>query len=49
METSYIYHAYGIKDFECTKTEYKGNTIIHHILSFNSFCTTYPVRPAFAS
>ena len=24
METSYIYHAYGIKDFECTKTEYKG-------------------------
>jgi transposase len=31
METSYIYHAYGIKDFECTKTEYKGNTIIHHI------------------
>jgi transposase len=31
METSYIYHAYGIKDYECTKTEYKGNTIIHHI------------------
>lgn len=31
MDTSYIYYAYGIRDFECTKTEYKGNTIIHHI------------------
>lgn len=31
MDISYIYHAYGIKDFEYTKTEYKGNTIIHHI------------------
>lgn len=27
MDTSYIYYAYGIRDFECTKTEYKGNTI----------------------
>ena len=26
MDTSYIYHAYGIKDFECTKTKYKGNS-----------------------
>ena len=31
MDASYIYHAYGIKDFERIKTEYKGNTIIHHI------------------
>jgi transposase len=31
METSYIYHAHGIKDYECTKTVYKGNTIIHHL------------------
>ena len=31
MDASFIYYAYGIKDFECTKTKYKGNTIIHHI------------------
>lgn len=31
MNTSYIYHALGLKDYDCNKTEYKGNEIIHHL------------------
>lgn len=31
MNTSYFYHALGLKDYECNKTEYKGYEIIHHL------------------
>lgn len=31
MNTSYIYHALGLKGYECTKTDYKGNEIIHYL------------------
>lgn len=31
MNTSYIYHALGLKDYMCNKTEYKGNEIIHYL------------------
>ncbi|MBB1551056.1 MAG: hypothetical protein HG447_005540 [Prevotella sp.] len=27
MNTSYIYHALGLKGYECTKTDYKGNEL----------------------
>lgn len=31
MNTSYVYHALGLKDYECTKNEYKGNAIIYYL------------------
>ena len=31
MNPSYLYHAFGVRHQECTKTEYKGNQIIHYI------------------
>lgn len=31
MNPSYLYHAFGVRHQECTKTEYKGNPTIHHI------------------
>lgn len=27
MKPSYLYHAFGVRHQECTKTEYKGNQI----------------------
>ena len=35
MNPSYLYHAFGVRHQECTKTEYKGNQNIHY-LSFAS-------------
>ena len=31
MNPSYLYHAFGVRHQECTKTEYKGNQNIHYI------------------
>ena len=31
MNPSYLYHAFGVRQQECTKIEYKGNQNIHHI------------------
>lgn len=33
MNSSFLYHAWGLYDHKCTKTEYKGTTIILHIES----------------
>ena len=27
MNSSFLYHAWGLYSFECTREEYKGNTI----------------------
>lgn len=31
MNSSFLYHAWGLYTLECTRTEYKGNTIILHV------------------
>lgn len=31
MNSSFLYHAWGLYTLECTKEEYKGNTIILHV------------------
>ena len=31
MNPIYLYHAFGVRHQECTKTEYKGNQNIHYI------------------
>ena len=31
MNSSFLYHAWGLYSLECTKEEYKGNTIILHV------------------
>ena len=31
MNPSYLYHAFGVRHQECTRTEYKGNINIHYI------------------
>ena len=31
MNPSYLYHTFGVRHQECTKTEYKGNQNIHYI------------------
>jgi len=31
MNSSFLYHAWGLYNHECTKEEYKGNTIILHV------------------
>ena len=31
MNPSYLYHAFGVRHQECTKTEYKGNQKIHYM------------------
>ena len=31
MNPSYLYHAFGVRHHECTKTEFKGNQNIHYI------------------
>ena len=31
MNPSYLYHAFGVRHQECSKTEYKGNQNIHYI------------------
>ena len=31
MNSSFLYHAWGLYTHECTREEYKGNTIILHI------------------
>ena len=31
MTSSFLYHAWGLYTHECTREEYKGNTIILHI------------------
>lgn len=36
MNSSFLYHAWGLYTHECTKTEYKGNTIILHVESKSS-------------
>ena len=33
MNSSFLYHALGLYSLECTKEEYKGNTIILHVQS----------------
>jgi transposase len=33
MNSSFLYHAWGLYNHECTKEEYKGNTIILHVQS----------------
>ena len=33
MNSSFLYHAWGIKGLKCTKEEYKGKTIILHVQS----------------
>ena len=33
MNSSFLYHAWGLYSLECTKEEYKGNTIILHVQS----------------
>ena len=31
MNSSFLYHAWGLYSHECTREEYKGNTIILHV------------------
>ena len=31
MNSSFLYHAWGLNSLECTREEYKGNTIILHV------------------
>ena len=31
MNSSFLYHAWGLYNHKCTREEYKGNTIILHI------------------
>jgi transposase len=31
MDRSFLYHGFGLYSHECTRTEYKGNTIIFHV------------------
>lgn len=31
MDTSFLYHAYGLKGLRCTRTEYKGDDLILHV------------------
>lgn len=31
MNSSFLYHAWGLYTHKCTREEYKGNTIILHI------------------
>lgn len=33
MDSSFLYHALGLYNHKCTRTEYKGNTIILHVES----------------
>ena len=33
MNSSFLYHAWGLYSHECTREEYKGNTIILHVQS----------------
>ena len=33
MNSSFLYHAWGLYSLECTREEYKGNTIILHMQS----------------
>ena len=33
MNSSFLYHAWGLKSLECTREEYKGNTIILYVQS----------------
>lgn len=33
MNSSFLYHAWGVKGLKCTKEEYKGKTIILHVQS----------------
>ena len=35
MNSSFLYHAWGLYSLECTREEYKGNTIILHVESKN--------------
>ena len=30
MNSSFLYHAWGLYSLECTREEYKGNTIMAH-------------------
>ena len=31
MDSSLLYHAWGLRGYKCTRTEYKDNNIILHI------------------
>lgn len=31
MNSSFLYHAWGLYTHKCTREEYKGNTIILHV------------------
>ncbi len=31
MNSSFLYHAWGLYSHKCTREEYKGNTIILHM------------------
>ena len=33
MNSSFLYHAWRLYSLECTREEYKGNTIILYVLS----------------
>lgn len=35
MNSSFLYHAWGLYSHECTRVEYKGNTIILHVQAKN--------------
>ena len=37
MNSSFLYHAWGLYSLECTKEEYKGNTIILHVQSKSDY------------
>ena len=37
MNSSFLYHAWGLYQLNCLREEYKGNTIILHIESTESF------------
>ena len=38
MNSSFLYHAWGLYTHECTKEEYKGNTIILHVQTKDRLC-----------
>ena len=37
MNSSFLYHAWGLYSLECTREEYKGNTIVSLEMSDESY------------
>lgn len=43
MNSSFLYHAWGLYNHKCTREEYKGNTIILHIEGSSDIWSDNPI------